>query len=54
MPTRTESAGDLKAASFRAAVAPGEHEKRTGQEDARRASYAEHMVRGQAGEELPI
>jgi catechol 2,3-dioxygenase-like lactoylglutathione lyase family enzyme len=53
-PTSFASAGELSAALQRAAAAHGEHEARTGQEDAQwPAWYAEYMVREQAGEELP-
>jgi catechol 2,3-dioxygenase-like lactoylglutathione lyase family enzyme len=49
-----ESAGDLADALRRAAAAHGEHEARTGQEDADWPDwYAEYMVRERAGEELP-
>jgi predicted enzyme related to lactoylglutathione lyase len=48
------SAGDLAQALRRAAAAHGEHEKRTGAEDANWPDwYAEYMVREQAGDELP-
>ena len=48
------SAGDLADALRRAASAHGEHEQRTGKEDANWPDwYAEYMVREQAGEELP-
>ncbi|MCW2984389.1 MAG: hypothetical protein JWR63_1959 [Conexibacter sp.] len=53
-PTTFASAGDLTEALKRAAAAHGEHEARTGQEDADWPEwYAEYMVREQAGEELP-
>jgi catechol 2,3-dioxygenase-like lactoylglutathione lyase family enzyme len=55
-PAATEfgSASDLAQALRRAAAAHGEHEKRTGEEDANWPDwYAEYMVREQAGEELP-
>jgi catechol 2,3-dioxygenase-like lactoylglutathione lyase family enzyme len=52
--TRYEDADDLSAALQRAAAAHGEHEKRTGQEDAEwPAWYAEYMVAERAGEPLP-
>jgi catechol 2,3-dioxygenase-like lactoylglutathione lyase family enzyme len=52
--TTYESAPDLASALRRAAAAHGEHEKRTGEEDANWPSwYAEYMVKEQAGEELP-
>jgi catechol 2,3-dioxygenase-like lactoylglutathione lyase family enzyme len=48
------SSGDLASALRRAAAAHGEHEQRTGKEDANWPDwYAEYMVREQAGEELP-
>ena len=48
------SAADLAGAMRRASVAHGEHEKRTGEYDANWPDwYAEHMVREQAGGELP-
>ena len=48
------SAGDLAAALRRAAAAHGEHEARIGHEDLDWPSwYADHMVREQAGTELP-
>jgi catechol 2,3-dioxygenase-like lactoylglutathione lyase family enzyme len=48
------SANDLAQALRRAAAAHGEHEKRTGEEDANWPDwYAEYMVREQSGEELP-
>ena len=41
-------------ALLRAALAHGEHEKRTGEHDEQwPAWYAEYMVRERAGEELP-
>ena len=54
-PRRTfGSASDLAQALRRAAAAHGEHEKRTGEEDANWPDwYAEYMVAEQAGEELP-
>jgi catechol 2,3-dioxygenase-like lactoylglutathione lyase family enzyme len=53
--TSFASANDLASALRRAAAAHGEHEKRTGgQRDENWPDwYAEHMVREQAGEELP-
>lgn len=52
--TTFASAGALAAALCRAAVAHGEHEKRTGGQDAHWADwYAEYLVREQAGEALP-
>jgi len=52
--TAFSSAGDLAEALRHAAAAHGEHEKRTGQEDANWPDwYAEFMVREQAGEALP-
>jgi catechol 2,3-dioxygenase-like lactoylglutathione lyase family enzyme len=52
--TTFSSAADLAAALRRAEAAHGEHEKRTGRHDANWADwYAEHMVREQAGKELP-
>jgi catechol 2,3-dioxygenase-like lactoylglutathione lyase family enzyme len=48
------SAGDLASAMRRAEAAHGEHEKRTGQRDAKWADwYAAYMVAEQAGEKLP-
>jgi catechol 2,3-dioxygenase-like lactoylglutathione lyase family enzyme len=48
------SASDLAQALRRAAAAHGEHEARTGEADPNWPdSYAEYMVREQAGEELP-
>jgi hypothetical protein len=48
------SASDLASALRRAAAAHGEHEKRTGQENANWPGwYADYMVREQAGDELP-
>ena len=53
-PTSFGSANELAPALRRAAAAHGEHEARTGQEDADWPDwYAEYMVREQAGEELP-
>jgi catechol 2,3-dioxygenase-like lactoylglutathione lyase family enzyme len=52
--TAFSSAGDLAEALRRAAAAHGEHEKRTGQEDANWPDwYAAYMVAEQAGTELP-
>ena len=52
--TSFASAGELATALRRAAAAHGEHEQRTGQEDADWPDwYAEYMVREQAGAELP-
>jgi catechol 2,3-dioxygenase-like lactoylglutathione lyase family enzyme len=52
--TRYEGADDLSAALQRAAAAHGEHEKRTGQEDAEwPVWYAAYMVAERAGEPLP-
>jgi catechol 2,3-dioxygenase-like lactoylglutathione lyase family enzyme len=52
--TTYESAADLAEALRRAAAAHGEHEARTGEEDADWPDwYAEHMVRERAGEALP-
>ena len=52
--TTFASANDLASALRRAEAAHGQHEKRTGQRDANWPDwYAEHMVREQAGEELP-
>jgi catechol 2,3-dioxygenase-like lactoylglutathione lyase family enzyme len=52
--TTYTSAGDLAAALRRAASAHGEHEKRTGEEDANWPDwYADYMVRERAGDELP-
>ena len=52
--TTFASATDLALALRRAAAAHGEHEARTGQEDADWADwYAAYMVREQAGDELP-
>jgi len=48
------SASDLSQALQRAALAHGEHEKRTGEHDEQWPDwYAEYMVRERAGEELP-
>ena len=52
--TAYASATDLAAALRRAAAAHGEHEKRTGQEDANWPDwYAEYMVKELAGIQLP-
>jgi predicted enzyme related to lactoylglutathione lyase len=52
--TTYTSPSDLAAALRRAAAAHGEHEKRTGSEDANWPDwYAEYMVRERAGDELP-
>jgi catechol 2,3-dioxygenase-like lactoylglutathione lyase family enzyme len=52
--TTFTSATDLAAALRRAAVAHGEHEKRTGKHDEAWADwYADYMVREQAGQDLP-
>src|SRR5450432_3161948 len=52
--TTFASAKDLESALRRAAAAHGQHEARTGQADPNwPVWYAEHMVREQAGEELP-
>jgi catechol 2,3-dioxygenase-like lactoylglutathione lyase family enzyme len=54
-PTTYGSGADLADALRRAAAAHGEHEARTGEEDANWPDwYAEYMVREQAGEELPL
>jgi catechol 2,3-dioxygenase-like lactoylglutathione lyase family enzyme len=54
-PTTYGSAADLADALRRAAAAHGEHEARTGEEDANWPDwYAEYMVRERAGEELPL
>ncbi len=55
-PDKTEfnSAAELAAALRRAAVAHGEHERRTGEHDEAWAGwYAEYVVREQAGKQLP-
>jgi catechol 2,3-dioxygenase-like lactoylglutathione lyase family enzyme len=53
-PTAFASAADLADALRQAAAAHGEHEKRTGQEDANWPDwYAAYMVAAQAGTELP-
>ena len=52
--TAFASTADLAGALRRAADAHGEHEKRTGEEDANWPDwYADYMVREQAGTELP-
>ena len=52
--TTFASTADLASAMRRAAAAHGEHEKRTGQEDANWPDwYADYMVKEQAGDELP-
>jgi catechol 2,3-dioxygenase-like lactoylglutathione lyase family enzyme len=52
--TTFTSAAELAAAMRRAAVAHGEHEKRTGGHDEKWADwYAEYIVRERAGEPLP-
>ena len=52
--TTYASSGDLAEALRRASTAHGEHEARTGEEDANWPDwYAEYMVREQSGEELP-
>ena len=52
--TTFTSSTELAAALRRAAPAHGEHEKRTGQHDADWPDwYAEHIVREQAGKQLP-
>ncbi len=52
--TTFTSSTELAAALRRAEAAHGEHEKRTGQHDADWPdSYAEYIVREQAGKELP-
>ncbi|OUS95098.1 glyoxalase [Rhodococcus sp. NCIMB 12038] len=49
------SAADLTGALIRAAIAHGEHEKRTGAEDPNWPHwYAAYMVAEQAGTELPV
>jgi catechol 2,3-dioxygenase-like lactoylglutathione lyase family enzyme len=54
-PTTYGSSADLAEGLRRAAAAHGEHEARTGEEDANWPDwYAEYMVREQAGEELPL
>ena len=55
MQTTFDSVSHLASALRRAAVAHGEHEKRTGEEDPDWPEwYAEYMVRERAGEELPL
>jgi catechol 2,3-dioxygenase-like lactoylglutathione lyase family enzyme len=52
--TTFTSSTELAAALRRAAAAHGEHEKRTGQHDADWPDwYAEHIIREQAGKQLP-
>ena len=52
--TAYASTADLASAMRRASAAHGEHEKRTGQEDANWPDwYADYMVKEQAGQELP-
>ena len=52
--TTFSSSTELASALRRAAAAHGEHEKRTGQQDANWPDwYAEYIVREQAGKELP-
>ena len=52
--TNFSSSADLAAALRRAAMAHGEHEKRTGGHDANWPDwYAEHIAREQAGKPLP-
>ena len=52
--TEFNSSAELAAALRRAAIAHGEHERRTGQHDEAWADwYAEYIVREQAGQELP-
>jgi catechol 2,3-dioxygenase-like lactoylglutathione lyase family enzyme len=52
--TTFTSSTELASALRRAAAAHGEHEKRTGQQDANWPDwYAEYIVREQAGKELP-
>jgi len=52
--TSFASASDLASAMRRASAAHGEHEQRTGREDANWPDwYAEYMVAEQAGKELP-
>ena len=52
--TTFTSSTELATALRRAAVAHGEHEKRTGQHDANWADwYADYIVREQAGKQLP-
>jgi len=52
--TTFSSSSELASALRRAAAAHGEHEKRTGQQDANWPDwYAEYIVREQAGKELP-
>ena len=52
--TTFTSSTELATALRRAAAAHGEHEKRTGQQDANWPDwYAEYIVREQAGKQLP-
>jgi hypothetical protein len=52
--TTFTSSTELASALRRAAAAHGEHEKRTGQQDANWPDwYAEYIIREQAGKELP-
>jgi len=52
--TAYASTADLASAMRRASAAHGEHEKRTGEEDANWPDwYADYMVKEQAGQELP-
>jgi hypothetical protein len=52
--TTFTSSPDLAAALRRAAAAHGEHEKRTGQQDAAWPDwYADYIVREQTGQQLP-
>jgi len=54
-PTAFNSFTELAGALRRAAAAHGEHEKRTGEEDANWPDwYAEYMVREQSGAQLPL
>jgi catechol 2,3-dioxygenase-like lactoylglutathione lyase family enzyme len=54
-PTAFSSSSELSAALKRAALAHGEHEKRTGKHDANWPDwYAEYMVAEQAGKPLPL
>ncbi|MBC2642639.1 MULTISPECIES: glyoxalase [unclassified Rhodococcus (in: high G+C Gram-positive bacteria)] len=53
--TTFAAAADLTSALIRAAIAHGEHEKRSGAEDPNWPDwYAAYMVAEQAGTELPI
>ncbi|MFC9361413.1 glyoxalase [Rhodococcus sp. NPDC057014] len=51
--TTFSSTADLTRALIRAAIAHGEHEKRTGAEDPNCGWYAAYMVAEQAGTEPP-